>query len=41
MGSSGPSKLLARVSPAELRVYLAELIRRLLVLAAPEEPGPP
>lgn len=34
-------ELPAGVPPAELRVYLADLIRRLLVLAAPEEPGPP
>jgi hypothetical protein len=34
-------ELPAGVPPAELRVYLAELIRRLLVLAAPEEPGVP
>lgn len=33
-------ELPAGVPPAELRAYLAELIRRLLVLAAPEEPGP-
>jgi hypothetical protein len=34
-------ELPAGVPPAELRAYLAELIRRLLVLAAPEEPGRP
>lgn len=34
-------ELPAGVPPAELRAYLAELIRRLLVVAAPEEPGPP
>lgn len=32
-------ELPAGVPPAELRAYVAELIRRLLVLAAPEEPG--
>jgi hypothetical protein len=34
-------QLPAGVPPAELRTYLAELIRRLLVLAAPEEPSQP
>lgn len=34
-------ELPAGVPPAELRAYLVELIRRLLVLAAPEEPGQP
>ena len=34
-------ELPAGVPPAELRAYLAELIRRLLVLAAPEAPQPP
>jgi hypothetical protein len=34
-------ELPAGVPPAELRTYLAELIRRLLVLAAPEEPSQP
>jgi hypothetical protein len=34
-------ELPAGVPPAELRAYLANLIRRLLVLAAPEEPAPP
>jgi hypothetical protein len=34
-------ELPAGVPPAELRTYLAELIRRLLVLAAPEEPAQP
>ena len=33
-------ELPAGVAPAELRAYLAELIRRLLVLAAPEAAGP-
>jgi predicted nucleotidyltransferase component of viral defense system len=34
-------ELPAGVAPAELRTYLADLIRRLLVLAAPEQPQPP
>jgi hypothetical protein len=34
-------ELPAGVAPAELRTYLAGLIRRLLVLAAPEQPQPP
>lgn len=33
-------ELPAGVPPAELRAYLADLIRRLIILAAPEEPGP-
>jgi hypothetical protein len=34
-------ELPAGVPPAELRAYVANLIRRLLVLAAPEDPAPP
>jgi hypothetical protein len=34
-------ELPAGVAPPELRTYLADLIRRLLVLAAPEEPAQP
>jgi hypothetical protein len=34
-------ELPAGVPPADLRAYLTDLIRRLLVLAAPEEPGQP
>jgi len=34
-------ELPAGVPPAELRAYVADLIRRLLVLAAPEEPASP
>jgi hypothetical protein len=34
-------ELPAGVAPAELRTYLADLIRRLLVLATPEQPQPP
>lgn len=34
-------ELPADVSPAELRTYLADLIRRLLVVAVPEELGRP
>jgi len=34
-------ELPAGVAPAELRTYLADLIRRFLVLAASQEPAPP
>jgi nucleotidyltransferase AbiEii toxin of type IV toxin-antitoxin system len=34
-------ELPAGVPPTELRTYLADLIRRLLVLAAPDRPDPP